>query len=318
VAGESLSFAAQVKDELSHEIPALDCCRRMELAGLLRASGRLELGGPGRLAVVFSTDHAPVARKILKLMRLTFGLQTVTMVTRRRRLRKNLAYAVRVPPQPGLPEMLRATGIIDEEGSLLEWADLPELEADHCRRAYLRGTFLGSGWVAPPERQHHLEMATASTEAADAIGQMLFGYGINIRVAARKELLILYLKDAGHVTRFLGLVGATDSLLHYEDVRAMKDMKNLVNRQVNAETANLNKTVEAAARQVEALERFLSLGGFARLPGTLRELAALRINHPEASLKELGELCNPPLSKSAVNHRMRQLMQVASREPQSL
>lgn len=311
---ESPSFAGRVKDELARDIPPLQCCRRMELAGLLRASGRLEFGGPGRLAVVFSTDHAPVARKILKLMRATYGLQTVTMVTRRTRLRKNLAYVVRVHPQPGLTEMLQELGIVDSEGSLLEWSDLPELEADHCRRAYLRGTFLGSGWIAQPERQHHLEMATTSTEAADTIGQMLFRYGISIRVAARKELLILYLKDADHVTKFLNLVGATDSLLHYEDVRAMKGMKNLVNRQVNAETANLNKTVEAAARQVEALERFRSLGGLARLPGTLQEMAVLRINHPEASLKELGELCNPPLTKSAVNHRMRQLMQIVSLE----
>lgn len=312
---DDISFSAQVKDELAHLLPANDCCQRTELAALLRACGRIELRGANRLGATLATDYGPVARKIIRLIRATYGLETKVTVMRRRRLRKNLAYHVHIPPQAGVTEMLKLAGVIDEEGRLQEWGDLRDLSSDHCRRAYLRGTFLGTGWVSPPERQHHLEMTTTATEAADAMGQILFSYGIPVRMAVRKESLILYLKDAEAIIRFLGVVGAHQSLLHYEDVRVMKEMKNRVNRQVNAETANLSKAVEAAARQVEALERLRAGGGLDRLPHSLRELALLRINHPDVSLKELGELCNPPVSKSAINHRMRQLMQLADAGP---
>lgn len=289
----------------------------MEMAALLRASGRITIGGEERLACTLSTERAPVARKIIRLIKSEFGLKTEVMVGRRPRLRKNLSYLVRIPPQPRVMDMLKELGVVDGDGRLQDWGDLSLLQNDHCRRSYLRGTFLGTGWVSPPERQHHLEMTTTATEAADALGQILFSYGIPVRMAYRKDSLVLYLKDAEHIARFLNLVGAHQSLLHFEDVRAMKEMKNLVNRQVNAETANLTKTVEAAARQVEALERLRSGGRLERLSPSLRELAVLRLNHPDASLKELGEMCTPPVGKSGINHRMRQLTKIAESEGQA-
>lgn len=308
---DELSFGAQVKAELAHLQTEQECCRRMELAALLRAVGRLELQGGGRIAISLSTDSSPVARKIIRLLRATFGMEYKLMVLRRQTMRKNLVYRLFIPYQDGLPEMLKACGLVDAGGSLSEWVDVPELENDHCRRAYLRGTFLGSGWVSSPERQHHLEMLTATTEAADSLGQMLFGYGISVRMTVRKEALILYIKDADQISRFLKLVGAHQSVLHYEDVRVLKEMKNRVNRQVNAEVANVAKAADAAARQVEALERLRLAGGLARLSSTLREFAELRLSHPDASLKELGEMCNPPVGKSGAAHRMRQLMDLA-------
>lgn len=302
------SFSAQVKDELAHILPAQPCCQRMELAALLRACGRIALGGGGRLSVTCTTDHAPVARKIFRLIKATFNLQTEVLVTRRYRLRKNLAYLVRIPSQPGLVDMLKATGIIDSGGNLADWSNLPDLSQDHCRRSYLRGTFLGTGWVSSPGRQHHLELTTTELQAAEALGQLLFSYGIPVRANYRKEYMVMYVKDANHVVRFLGLVGAHQAVLHYEDVRAMKEIRNNVNRRVNAETANLAKTADAAARQAEALERLQAAGMMDRLSPPLRELAQLRLQHAEMSLTELGQLCTPPASKSAVNHRMRQLM----------
>lgn len=308
---EDQSFSSQVKEELAHLAPGQSCCQLMELAALLRASGRISLSGPGRLAVTLTTDHAPVARKIIRLVKGVFPLQTEVMVGRRTRLRKNLSYLVRIPSQAGLLGMLKATGVVDADGNLTDWRTLPQLQNDHCRRAYLRGTFLGSGWVAAPERQHHLEMTTTETEAADALGQILFSYGLPVRMVYRKDTMVLYLKDADQIAKFLGLVGASEALFHFEDVRAMKEMRNLVNRQVNAETANLGKTAEAAARQVEAVRKLQAAGQLDQLSAPLRELAQLRLNHEEASLKELGELCNPPVGKSGVNHRMRELLRLA-------
>jgi cell division protein WhiA len=308
---EDQSFSDQVKEELAHLELGQSCCQLMELAALLRACGRISLGGAGRLAVTLTTDHAPVARRILRLIKSVFPLQTEVMVGRRTRLRKNLSYLVRLLSQPGLLGMLKATGVVDADGNLTDWRPLPLLQQDHCRRAYLRGTFLGTGWVAAPGRQHHLEMTTTETEAADALGQILFSYGIPVRMVYRKQAMVLYLKGADHIVRFLGLVGAHQALFHFEDVRAMKEMRNRVNRQVNAETANLDKTAEAAARQTEAVEKLRAGGVLERLSPALRELALLRVNHTEATLKELGEMCNPPVGKSGVNHRMRELLRLA-------
>jgi DNA-binding protein WhiA len=310
---EELSFSLSVKDELAHVQPSQECCQRMELAAIVRANGRISIGGSQRLACTLNTDHAPLARKVIRLLKACFSLQTEVLVMRRQRLRKNLSYMVRILPQQGVEAMMKAIGIMDDEGQLQDWVELPELEHDHCRRAYLRGTFLGTGWVSAPDRQHHLEFTTVNTEAADALGQMLFRYGIPVRMAYRKESMLLYLKDAAHITQFLNVVGAHQALLHYEDVRALKGVKNRVNRQVNAETANLSKTVEASARQVEAIELLRADGRLNRTAKSVQELAMLRVNHPDASLKELGEMCNPPVGKSGVNHRMRLIMQMAER-----
>ncbi|MBP2018039.1 DNA-binding protein WhiA [Symbiobacterium terraclitae] len=302
------SFSAAVKAELSPPVPDQPCCRRMELGGLVRAIGRVELHGGGRVALSLSTDSAPVSRKVIRLLRAVSHVEYKVMVMRRRKLRKNLVYRIYIPPQPGVGELLQIAGFIDERGNLTEWAEPLELANDHCRRAYLRGTFLGSGWIASPEKQHHLELSTTATEAADALGQMLFSYGIAARLAARRDALILYVKEADQIIRFLGVIGAHQALLRYEEVRVLKEMKNRVNRQVNAEMANVAKQADAAARQVEAIERLRAAGALSSLPAPLRELAALRLAYPDASLKELGELCRPPVSKSGAAHRMRQLM----------
>jgi DNA-binding protein WhiA len=310
------SFAAAVKEELAQVLSSEPANQKMELAALLRASGRIALVGGGRFALNLSTEWAPVARKMVKLLRSHYQVEVSVLVTRKRNLRKNLTYVLRMPPQANLGPMLRELGVTDAAGNLVDWTELPGFTQEGGRRAYLRGYFLGAGWVAPPERQHHLEMAVHGMEAADALGQMLFQHGIPVRLSYRRESHLLYLKESEQIGRFLALVGAHEAYLRYEDVRAVKEMKNRVNRQVNAETANLTKTVEAAARQVELFQHLKKTGEVAKLPAPLAELVELRLQHPEASLKELGELCKPPVGKSGINHRMRQLMRICeSMEP---
>lgn len=310
------SFAAAVKEELAQVQETEPTNQKMELAALLRASGRIALVGGGQFALTLSTDWAPVARKLVRLIRAHYAIEVSVLVTRKRNLRKNLTYVLRIGAQPHLSQMLQDLGVIDQEGQLLEWADLPGFAQEGGRRAYLRGYFLGAGWVSTPERQHHLELSVQSMEAADALGQILFRHSIPVRLSYRRESHLLYLKEREQIGRFLALVGAHNAYLRYEDVLAVKEMKNLVNRQVNAETANLNKTVEAALRQVEMLQHLKKTGGVAKLPHALAELAELRLQHPDASLKELGELCKPPVGKSGINHRMRQLMRICeSLEP---
>jgi hypothetical protein len=310
------SFAAAVKEELAQVLSSDPANQKMELAALLRASGRIALVGGGQFALTLSTDWAPVARKLVKMIRAHYQVEVSVLVTRKRNLRKNLTYVLRMGAQATLAPMLRELGVTDAEGNLVDWAELPGFTHEGGRRAYLRGYFLGTGWVAAPERQHHLELAVHGMEAADALGQILFQHGIPVRLSYRRESHLLYLKEAEQIGRFLALVGAHEAYMRYEDVRAVKEMKNLVNRQVNAETANLSKTVEAAARQVELFQHLKRTGEVERLTPALAELVDLRLKHPDASLKELGEMCQPPVGKSGMNHRMRQLMRICeSMEP---
>nr|PZN45370.1 MAG: DNA-binding protein WhiA [Bacillota bacterium] len=261
------------------------------------------------------TDHGAVARKLLQLVRREYGLRTEVRVMRRRRLRKNQVYVVGVPHQEGLREVLREAGILTGESLLGDPLPQAVRARESCARAYLRGFFLGAGWVNHPEREYHLELAVPGAEVADALGQLLSGMGLAARVSPRRQGLVLYLKDGDQVGRFLALIGAQEMLLRYEEVRALREVRGRINREVNAETANLQKTVDAAGRQLEAIRRLAATGRLQELPWALQELALLRLQHPEASLRELGEMCTPPLSKSGVNHRMRQLLQLG-REPE--
>lgn len=266
------------------------------------------------MGLTLQTDHGAVARKLLQFLHREYGLRTEVQVMRRRRLRKNRVYIITVPHQPGLQPVLAEAGVLGADGLLGD--SLPPLvtEREGGARAYLRGLFLGAGWVNLPEREYHLELAVPGPAMADALGQLLFRLGLPVRVAARKQGLVLYLKDGEQIKRFLVLVGAHQQVLRFEEVRMLKEMRGRVNREVNAETANLQKTVDAAGRQLALIQQLKASGRLAQLPAPLQELAELRLKHPEASLRELGELCNPPLGKSGVNHRMRQLLRLA-RQP---
>lgn len=304
-------FSVAVKEELAHVWPGKPCCRLAELAGLVATCGSLELLGQGRVGVWFRTDHGSVARKVWQLVRQAWGVKVQVTVRRRRRLRKGLTYEVRVPPQPEVLAALHRAGALGGDHGL--GSDLPEGVRDRkcCARSYLRGAFLGSGWLQSPVRGHHLELITQVAERADGLSQLCLQFDVPARVTARKDSMVVYVKDSDKIARFLVVVGAQEQMLQYEGVRVLKEMKNQVNRQVNAETANLSKTVEASARQTAAILELQETGRFWRLAPSLREVADLRLKHPEASLKELGELCQPQLGKSGANHRMRMLLQMA-------
>lgn len=308
------AFSAEVKGELALLWAPARCDRRAELAGLIRSAGTLEISSR-RLSLRLVTQHGPVARKSLRLVRGEYALGTEVRVERRARLRKNLSFTVRLPPQPGLETLLREAGVLDAGGRIQNGVPAAVRDRDCCARAYLRGFFQGSGWVNHPDREHHLELTCPEPAVADELRQMLARLGLGARTGARKGQVVLYLKDSEQVARFLALVGAHRHVLLYEDVRAYKEIRGHINRQVNAETANLAKAVDAARRQVEAIRSLQAGGVLQRLPAPLRELAALRLRHPEASLKELGEMCHPPVGKSGVNHRMRQLLRWAEARP---
>ncbi len=305
-----MSFTAEVKDELSRVEIKRACCSRAELAALVRIEGTLHISGPERYRLEVATETAPVARTTIKLLHDVYGLKT-ELTVRRSVLHKTNNYLITVPSQPKLPDALRELGILTG-GGLSLGIDPALVKRDCCAIAYMRGAFLGGGFVADPHGDFHFELTAESEQLAEDLVVLMARFDIEARVAKRRGTYAVYLKGAEPIVTFLALVGAHRALLRTEDVRIFKSMRNDVNRLVNAEIANQAKTAEAAVGQVEAIEFLSAAKGLQNLPPALRELAELRLAHPEVSLRELGELADPPLTKSAVYHRVRRIEELAA------
>ena len=305
-----MSFTAEVKEELARVENAKPCCANAELSALVRVEGTLHYTGGGRMRLEIATETAPVARKVIKLLRSVFDL-TTELTVRRSVLHKSNNYLITVVDQPGLTGALTELGILDEDHSPLYSVPAWLVKKDCCAIAYLRGMFLGGGFVADPHGDFHFELTAESEEIAADLVKRMGRFGINARVTSRRGTYAVYLKGAEPIVTFLALVGAHRALLRTEDVRILKEMRNDVNRLVNAETANLQKTANAAAEQVAAVRWLERARGLDALPPALREIAFLRLENPDVSLRELGELADPPLSKSAVYHRIRRLEELA-------
>ncbi len=306
-----MSFTAEVKEELSRVEPPRACCLKAELAALVRIEGTLHISGPERFRLEVATETAPVARKAIKLLHGVYGLKT-ELTVRRSVLHKTNNYLITVPSQPKLPEALNDLGILDDSLGLAY--DIPSrlVKRDCCAISYLRGAFLGGGFVADPHGDFHFELTAENEQIAQALVSLMARFEVEARVAHRRATYAVYLKGAEPIVTFLALVGAHRALLRTEDVRIIKSMRNDVNRLVNAETANLQKTAEAALEQIEAIQTLADMRGLDSLPPALRELAELRLENPDVSLRELGELADPQLTKSAVYHRVRRIEELAA------
>jgi DNA-binding protein WhiA len=305
-----VSFTAEVKDELSRIEPKRACCLKAELAALVRIEGTLHISGPERYRLEIATETAPVARAVIKLLHGVYGLKT-ELTVRRSVLHKTNNYLITVPSQPKLPAALAELGILGEHGFSL--GIYPELvKKDHCAIAYLRGAFLGGGFVADPHGDFHFELTAETEQLAEDLVGLMSRFDIEARLAKRRGTYAVYLKGAEPIVTFLALVGAHRALLRTEDVRIIKSMRNDVNRIVNAELANQQKTAEAAVGQLDAINTLVDAMGLENIPPALRDLAELRLENPDVSLRELGELAEPPLTKSAVYHRVRRIEELAA------
>ena len=230
---------------------------------------------------------------------------------RRSVLHKTNNYLITVPTQTELPAALRELGILGEDGLALG-IDPRLVKRDCCAISYLRGAFLGGGFVADPHGDFHFELTAESEQLAEDLVALMARFEIEARLAQRRGTYAVYLKGAEPIVTFLALVGAHRALLRTEDVRIVKSMRNDVNRLVNAEIANQAKTAEAAVGQIEAINLLIATQGMESLPPALQELVELRLENPDVSLRELGELADPPLSKSAVYHRVRRIEELAA------
>lgn len=279
-----MSFSSDVKTELFRQYPKSRHCQLAELAGMLELEGRVEDG-----LLVCNAENAGFREKYRILMKKAFQLDVGTVMSRGESMRvlSTLKW--------------REDGTVD--GLLVQQTC--------CKRAFIRGAFLAAGSISDPEKSYHFEIVCRTMAQAVQLQGLMNGFETEARIVERKGHYVVYLKEGSQIVDMLNVMEACVSLMNLENVRILKEMRNSVNRKVNCETANINKTVGAAVRQIEDIRRIQAARGLDSLPEPLLEVARLRLEYPEATLMELGSYLDPPVGKSGVNHRLHRISELA-------
>ncbi|WP_438312513.1 DNA-binding protein WhiA [Sporosarcina sp. FA9] len=304
-----MSFASRTKKELT-QIEGKDCCVKAEVSAFIRMNGALSFSNK-QLSLDVQTENAAIARRLYSNLKHLYTYKLELLVRKKMRLKKNNVYICRIRDgaKPLLEDLMILKGTFEFKNEIS--SDL--IKKKCCQRAYLRGAFLAGGSVNNPETSsYHLEIFSFYKEHSEALVDLMNTFHLNAKSIERKNGYITYLKEAEKISDFLSLIGAHVALMKFEDVRILRDMRNSVNRLVNCDTANMNKTIGAAQRQVGNIQLIENTIGLDQLPDRLQEIARLRVENQDITLRELGELVTSgAVSKSGVNHRLRKIEEIA-------
>lgn len=309
-----MSFSSKVKEELSRQLSPARHCQIAEIAAIISLCGKVQIDENDHFRIKISTENEAVARKYFTLLEKTFKIKTDIVIRQNVYLRRSKSYHVTVSENQDARRVLMAAKLLDSDGQVEEVLSVVKnrlIQNTCCRRAFIRGAFLAAGSISDPERFYHYEIACPSEAKAVQIRDVIATFGIDARIVVRKKYHVVYVKEGSQIVEILNVMEAPQALMELENIRIVKEMRGSVNRQVNCETANINKTVSAAVKQLEDITYVRDTVGFERLPESLAEIARARLAKPDATLKELGESLDPPVGKSGVNHRLRKLSNLA-------
>ncbi|WP_027399762.1 DNA-binding protein WhiA [Anaerovorax odorimutans] len=311
-----MSFSANTKNELARVEPEKKCCKLAEIAGFIRMCGTIKLTGKGNLKLSIVTENAAVARLFKKLIKDYFDAKTHLLIVQTAILKKGHLYELTIDEDMNAEQILREIGVLlVREGCnyISDGIFQDIIKTKCCKRAYLRGVFLGAGTLSNPEKAYHVEFVCNSETLANDVKKLVNSFGLRSKIVIRKKSYIVYIKEAEQIIDLLNILGAHGQLLSFENTRIVKEMRNKTNRIINCESANMDKTINAAVRQINNIKKIEEIRGMKSLPDKLYEAAILRIENPEASLMELAEMMNPPIGKSGINHRFKKIEEIASK-----
>lgn len=310
-----MSFSSEVKQELAGSLPVARHCKIAELAAMISmvASVSFHAGRPVQLVIV--TERSVIAREIASLLKKLFDCVPEASV--KRTGANSRVYRMEIN-SPDTVEHILMTLKLDSRDQKEGRCGCQDMRLgrlvvgrDCCRRAYIKGVFMTSGSISDPNKGYHMEFVCENPERAEFVRSILGGFEVEAGIVRRKKYYVVYLKGGEMIVDVLNVMGAHISLMNMENVRIKKDIRNNINRRVNCEAANLNKTVSAAVKQVNDINFIISTKGLEVLPEGLQELALARLENEDATLKELGEMMTPPIGKSGVNHRLRKISEIA-------
>ena len=307
-----MSFSGMVKEELSRQIGTARHCRIAELAALIGFCGRLEHFPQGE-KLKLQTENETVARKCFTLLQKTFNIEKEISVRENSHLKRVKVYVLEISDPEEIREILQATKLIADSKfcDTLILQDMLVVQQSCCKRAYIRGAFLASGSISDPEKGYHFEIVYPDERKAQQLQTIIRSFSVDAKIVQRKKSYVVYVKEGAQIVDMLAVMEANVALMDLENIRILKEMRNSVNRKVNCETANINKTVNAAVKQMEDIKLIQQVMGFEQLSDGLAQIAELRMQYPEATLKELGMMLSPQVGKSGVNHRFRKLSALA-------
>lgn len=305
-----MSFSSEVKEELARNFGTARHCQIAEIAAIISLCGRIQISEFDEYKLSIHTENAGVARKYYSLLKKAFQINASLVIKRNLYLKKSYTYLVKVNEHEAALNILKAVKFLDQNGEIREdlgGIDHLILQQECCKRAFIRGAFLSAGSISDPEKNYHFEIVCTHEGKAKQLQQMIQRFHIDAKIVLRKKYYVVYIKEGAMIVDILNVMEAPIALMKLENVRILKDMRNSVNRRVNCETANINKTVSAAMKQVQDIHYIQETIGLGELTDGLAEIAKIRLKNPEATLKELGMMLNPPVGKSGVNHRLRKL-----------
>jgi hypothetical protein len=312
-----MSFAAETKNELARIEPEKKCCMLAEIAGFLRVSGSLRLAGGGKFKIVITTENPAVARHYKKLIKEYFQVDTELEVEDAPPPKKGRIYMLAISPEMRSEQILRETGIlmVREGNNYISDGIFDGLiRSKCCKKAYLRGIFMGAGTMNDPAKSYHLEFVCASKNLAMDLRKMINSFvDLSAKVVQRKENYIVYMKNSEYISDTLAIMGAHTQVFAFEDVKIKKELVNNAVRITNCDNANTDRTLDASQRQISAIRKIENAKGLEWLPEKLQEVAELRLAHPEANLLQLAEMMNPPMKKSGINNRFRRIEELAAK-----
>lgn len=308
-----MSFASKVKNNLCRIKSESLKSQESQLSSIIRTNGQIHIVGMNKTNLTIKSENAAVVRLVFILFKKIFNINTeIETKSNFRKHRKN-SYVIKINNSNDI--LLKLSILTKSNGfyQIVNKIDPEMIATKELKKAYLRGIFLGGGSINDPKSSYHLELNVHSRVFAESINELLMDFELNSNLIKRKNNYVVYIKESESIVKFLSIIGAHNALLEYENIRTLKEVRNDVNRRVNCETANLNKTIDASIRHINAIENIKQKKGLDFLSKELQNIAKLRLENKEASLKELSQLYDTNISKSSMNYRLKKIEKISKK-----
>ena len=309
-----MSFSGKVKEELAQHISNASHCRIAEIAAIISMCGSVAIDVDEKYSIKVRTETEATAKKFKTLVWKSFHVEAEIAERNSAYSKKLKTYTITIKNHDEAIRILQATKLIDENGEIGENLSVINnvvIMKDCCKRAFIRGAFMAAGSINDPNKSYHFEIKCNNKKTSEQLIKLLNNFDIEGKMVARKGNFVVYIKEGEGIVDVLNVMEAPVALMEMENIRILKDMSNYYNRQVNCETANIKKTVTTACRQIEDINYIIEHKGIDYLPDKLQDIAIVRVENPDVPLQELGQMLDPPLGKSGVNHRLRKISQIA-------
>ena len=303
-----MSFSSEVKNELSKHVSSARHCQIAEIAAITAMCGQFIQKPNENFVIKISTENESVIRKFFTLLKKTFNINFENIISSFEDCKKGNTYTIFIEEEYST-RILQTLKMIDSN-KMIKTNELVNpliIQQTCCKRTFIRGAFLASGSISDPQKFYHFEIVCESLCKAEQLRDIINSFEVEAKIIQRKKYFVVYIKEGTHIVDILNIMEAHVALMELENVRILKEMRNSVNRQVNCETANLNKTVEASVKQIRDIEYIRDTVGLSALSQGLSDIAYARLENPDMNLKDLGMLLSPTVGKSGVNHRLRKL-----------